>query len=82
MNIIKYIFVLLTFLSIAFISCGGEPTIIYTAPTIQIAEDLLKLQSRENEELYSYKLLDTATHIYQIPIDSAMVIFSNSRKNQ
>lgn len=82
MSIRKHILILLslTLLSLSILSCGGESTFIYKAPTIQYAEDLARLRTREKEGLTSYKLLDAEKGIYQIPIDSAMKILMDERQ--
>lgn len=66
------ILVSLALLSLSILSCGGESTVIYKAPTVQIAEDLSRLRAREKDALTTYKLLDAQKGIYQIPIDSAI----------
>lgn len=62
-------------LSLSILSCGGESTVIYQAPTIQKEADLAKLAAREKKELNSYKLLDAEKGVYRIPIDSAIIKF-------
>ena len=64
----------LAILSVSILSCGGESTVIYKAPTVLIAEDLTKLRASEKEALTKYKLLNAEKGIYQIPIDSAIKI--------
>ncbi len=77
--------VLLVLLTMIILSCGGESTVIYMAPTVQISKnlkhqfDLKQLRAREKEALTSYKLLDSGKGIYQIPIDSAMKILTSIR---
>lgn len=41
-----------------------------------VSADLRALKARENETLYSYKVLDAEKGIYQIPIDRAMKLLS------
>ncbi|MFH2050275.1 MAG: hypothetical protein ABIJ12_12610 [bacterium] len=46
------------------------------------SEAIVKLHTREAEELSTYKLLDPEKEIYRIPIDSAMVIVVNEAANK
>ncbi len=77
----KNIFALISLilLSLFFISCGGESTVIYMAPTIQNSEELTKLRTREKTALTSYKLIDAEQGIYQIPVDSAIKILLDTK---
>ncbi|MFH2036311.1 MAG: hypothetical protein ABIJ45_07910 [Candidatus Zixiibacteriota bacterium] len=47
------------------------------------SEALIKLHEREEDELHSYKLIDSASGIYRIPIDSAIkYMVENSPKEK
>jgi len=80
----KYFYVFIIFIALAFtvMSCDGESTVKYNGPTVQTAEELAKLKSREKEELTTYKLLDAENGIYRIPIDSAMAIMSSDESSE
>ncbi|MCK5124680.1 MAG: hypothetical protein KAR42_00345 [candidate division Zixibacteria bacterium] len=72
----------LIIVSFSILSCGGESTVIYNAPTIQDTEDLAKLRAREKEELTSYKIIEAEKGVYQIPVDSAMAIMAGDKADK
>lgn len=65
-------FLIILFVIVTIIFSGGEYAISYTRPSMSDSQELKDLKIREDEEHSSYKLLDSAKGIYQIPIDSAI----------
>jgi hypothetical protein len=59
----------------------GKYAITYNRPSVSDSQELKDLRIRENEELSSYRLIDSNKGIYQIPIDSAMEKFIAGNKN-
>ncbi len=80
-SIIGFVFILIVLLYMAdLFTPVTEDVMQNQMPSVQPV-DLQELRARENAELTTYKLPDSATGTYRIPIDSAIELLVDE-KNQ